>query len=62
MGYLKLRIHGIKNIADGEIEFPIENGVYCIAGANGSGKSTIMSCLAQTIFRSSLSNLKDGDF
>lgn len=62
MGYIKLRIHGIKNIADGEMEFPIENGVYCIAGANGSGKSTIMSCLAQTIFRSSLSNLRDGDF
>lgn len=62
MGNLKIRIHGIKNIADGEMEFPIENGVYCIAGANGSGKSTIMSCLAQTIFRSSLSNLRDGDF
>jgi ABC-type multidrug transport system ATPase subunit len=40
-------IHNVKGIEHGIIELPIENGLYGIVGNNGSGKSTIMSCLSQ---------------
>lgn len=62
MNNLRVEIHQIKNIKNGILEFPIEKGIYCIAGSNGCGKSTIMTCLAQTIFVSSLLKLKNEDF
>jgi len=47
MANIILKIHDIKGIENGTIELPIENGIFAIVGNNGSGKSTIMSCLAQ---------------
>lgn len=45
MSNLKLEINQIKNINNAILEFPIERGIYCLAGSNGCGKSTVMSCL-----------------
>lgn len=57
-----LKINEIKNIKKGELSFPINKGIYCIVGANGSGKSTIMRALAQMVFPSSLQALNEKDF
>ena len=62
MSNLKLEINQIKNITNGTLEFPIEQGIYCLAGSNGCGKSTVMSCLAQLVFSSSLNILNSEDF
>lgn len=62
MSNLKLEINQIKNINNAILEFPIERGIYCLAGSNGCGKSTVMSCLAQLVFSSSLNILNDEDF
>ena len=35
----------------------MESGIYCLTGSNGCGKSTVMSCLAQQVFTSSLGSL-----
>lgn len=57
-----MTIHKIKGIPHGWIELPIENGVYAIVGNNGTGKSTIMSCLAQLVSRHNLGLLKGQDY
>jgi DNA repair exonuclease SbcCD ATPase subunit len=44
-----MTIHGVKGIEHGIIDIPIENGLYAIVGNNGTGKSTIMSCLSHNI-------------
>lgn len=62
MSNLKLEINQIKNINNAILEFPIERGIYCLAGSNGCGKSTVMSCLAQLVFSSSLNILNNEDF
>lgn len=62
MSYLSITIHNIKNIQHAKLEFPIENGIFAIVGNNGSGKSTIMSCLAQLISRHNLGLLRKEDY
>lgn len=62
MSNLKVEINQIKNINNCTLEFPIEPGIYCLAGSNGCGKSTVMSCLAQSVFSSSLNRLRNEDF
>lgn len=60
---LKIKINNIKNIQTCELSLPIEKGVYCLVGANGCGKSTVLSCLAQSVFSSSLQkNLSELDY
>lgn len=61
MGDLSMIIHKIKGIDHGIIDIPLENGVFAIVGNNGSGKSTIMSCLAQLISRHNLGLLRKED-
>lgn len=62
---LKMTIHKIKAIYNAEIEIPFDSGLYALVGNNGTGKSTIIYCLAQLINRNSLSSfgvdLRDGD-
>ncbi len=62
MENLTLNIRNIKNIKECTITIPINKGIYCIVGANGSGKSTIMRALAQTVFSSSLGVFNERDF
>lgn len=62
MSDLTLDIKNIKNISKAHITLPIEKGIYCLVGANGVGKSTVLSCLAQTVFSSSLKSLNEEDF
>jgi len=62
MNNILITIHNIKGIDTGIIELPIENGLYSIVGNNGCGKSTIMSCLAQTLSKRNLSILKPEDY
>lgn len=59
---LKTRIWGIKNIEYCEFTLPVEKGIYCLAGTNGCGKSTVLSCIAQVVFPSSLHNLSEFDY
>lgn len=59
---LKVRIYGIKNIDSCEFVLPVEKGIYCLVGANGCGKSTVLSCIAQVVFSSSLQNLSEFDY
>ncbi|MBE6873184.1 MAG: ATP-binding cassette domain-containing protein [Ruminococcus albus] len=61
MNTITMKIHDIKGFNDGTIELPIENDIYAIVGNNGSGKSTIMSCLAQLISRHNLGMLRNED-
>ena len=62
MSNITMIIHGIKGIDHGVIELPIENGVFAIVGNNGTGKSTIMSCLAQLLSRHNLGELRKEDY
>lgn len=59
---LKVHIKNIKNINNCELILPIEKGIYCLVGANGCGKSTVLSCVAQSVFSSSLDNLSEFDY
>ena len=43
---LKVNIKNIKNIKKCELILPIEKGIYGLVGANGCGKSTVLSCVA----------------
>jgi predicted ATPase len=58
-----MTIHGVKGIEHGIIDIPIENGLYAIVGNNGTGKSTIMSCLSQLINNNGLNlSLREKDY
>lgn len=59
---LKICIKNIKNINNCELVLPIEKGIYGLVGANGCGKSTVLSCVAQSIFSSSLNSLSEFDY
>lgn len=59
---LNVKISGIKSISYCEFNLPIEKGIYCLVGANGCGKSTVLSCIAQTVFSSSLQKLNEYDY
>lgn len=59
---LKLKINNIKNIKEAELEIPLEKSLNLIVGGNGSGKSTVLLALSQTILKHSLKTLKDGDY
>ena len=59
---LTVKIHNIKSIQDCEFSLPIDKGIYCLVGSNGCGKSTVLSCVAQTIFSGSLKKLNEYDY
>src|SRR5690554_3100914 len=47
MDSIKIKLRNIKHIEQADIEIPLENGIYCIVGTNGCGKSTVLLALAQ---------------
>lgn len=61
MNNLEVEISNIKNIKKAKLSIPMKRGIYGIIGNNGTGKSTIMTCLAQTIFPHSLDSLRPED-
>lgn len=56
-----MEINNIKNIKNAKLTIPMDRGIYGIIGNNGTGKSTIMTCLAQTLFSHSLDSLRSED-
>jgi predicted ATPase len=62
MDNLKIVIKNIKNIQFAEFEFPLEKSLNLIVGSNGSGKSTVLHALSQTILKKSLKSLKNDDY
>lgn len=61
MNELNIEINEIKNIKNVSVSFPLKQGIYGIIGNNGTGKSTIMVCIAQAIFSHSLDVLREED-
>lgn len=59
---LKVVIHGIKGIKHGIFEITLDNNLYALVGNNGSGKSSIMLCLAQLFSKHNLGILRGEDF
>jgi AAA15 family ATPase/GTPase len=59
---LKITVNNIKNINKAIFEFPLEKSLNLIVGNNGSGKSTILLALSQTISKYSLKSLNDDDY
>lgn len=62
MDYLKITIKNLKNIKNAIFEFPLENSLNLIVGNNGSGKSTILLALSQSILKNSLKALISDDY
>lgn len=62
MDTLKVRIENIKSIEVGEIEVPLEKGVFSLVGTNGCGKSTVLLSIAQLISKHYLGTLKKEDY
>lgn len=62
MDNLKIVITNIKNIKQASFDFPLENSLNLIVGNNGSGKSTILLALSQTILKQSLKTLREDDY
>lgn len=61
MRELDIEISEIKNIKKAKVSIPLNRGIYGIIGNNGTGKSTIMTCLAQAVFSHSLDALREED-
>lgn len=57
MRELDIEISEIKNIKKAKVSIPLNRGIYGIIGNNGTGKSTIMTCLTQAVFSHSLDAL-----
>lgn len=61
MSSIKVHIEHIKNIQDLRLELPLDKGLYAITGANGTGKSTIVTILSQLATKRSLNILDKQD-
>lgn len=59
---INLKIRNIKNIKEANLDLPFENGIYTLVGANGSGKSTIMQCMAYLIYPRFIYKLFERDY
>ena len=59
---LKIKIEGVKNINFLELSLPVEKGLYAITGANGTGKSTIMTVVSKLIRSSAFNRFQPHDY
>lgn len=57
MSTLTMELSSVKNIKNAKLEIPLEKGIYCFAGRNACGKSTIMACLGRLVVNYSLNSL-----
>ena len=51
MQELSVSIDNVKGLDHLKLTLPLEAGIYAITGNNGTGKSTIINCMAQMIAR-----------
>lgn len=56
MTTLSLHLNNVHHLSNLSLDLPLTNGITCLAGANGMGKSTVLSCLSQCIRQSALDN------
>ena len=61
MNDIRVEISNVKNIKKLDISIPVLNEIYCIAGENGVGKSTLITCLAQLISKTSFNKFYNID-
>lgn len=59
---LKIKIERLKNINAIELNLPIEKGLYAITGANGTGKSTIMTVISKVVRDSAFNIFQPHDY
>ncbi len=59
---LNLKIEHLKNINVIELNLPIEKGLYAITGANGTGKSTIMTVISKVVRNSAFNIFQPHDY
>lgn len=59
---LNIKIERLKNINSIELDLPIEKGLYAITGANGTGKSTIMTVVSKVIRKSAFDVFQPHDY
>lgn len=62
MDSLKISIKNIKNIKEGNFEFPLQNSLNLIVGNNASGKSTLLLTLSQALLKKNFQRLKNDDY
>ena len=62
MNEFKVTIHKIKGIQHGIFESNLDNDLYALVGNNGSGKSSILLCMAQLFGKHNLSILRKEDY
>lgn len=59
---LNIKIEQLKNINNIELNLPIETGLYAITGANGTGKSTIMTVISKVVRNSAFNVFQPHDY
>lgn len=59
---LNIKIEQLKNINTIELNLPIETGLYAITGANGTGKSTIMTVISKVVRNSAFNVFQPHDY
>ena len=59
---LNIKIEQLKNINNIELNLPIETGLYAITGANGTGKSTIMTVISKVVRNSAFNVFHPHDY
>lgn len=59
---ISIHIQNLKDIKDLKLDFPIEKGLYVVTGANGTGKSTIMTVFSKISHGGSLNQFQSQDY
>ena len=59
---ISIHIQNLKDIRDLKLDFPIEKGLYAVTGANGTGKSTIMTVFSKISHGGSLNQFQEQDY
>ena len=59
---LNIKIERLKHINSIELNLPIKKGLYAITGANGTGKSSIMTVVSKVIRKSAFEVFQSQDY
>ncbi|ATN01034.1 AAA family ATPase [Proteus vulgaris] len=61
MSSIRIQINQLRGIDSFDFEFPINNGINLICGANGVGKSTLMAVFAKVVYADALNKYFKND-